>query len=417
MRELLETGSPGHPVTETASLGVVLRLFRRLHAEEVLYCHWKSNEHLDASMLGETDFDLLVDRKAAVPLAEILSQMDVKRFAVAPFHYYPGVEDCLCFDPDTGKLIHLHIHYQLTVGEKHLKGYRLPWEDLVLATRTPHDRHDIYTADPNVEMLLLVVRAAVKLRLRDRLLAGLRRTYFQHKVLKEFAWLARRIEPDRLLGLARPLVGETAARLLVEMAGGPAPSKRQLLEFGRSAEPGLGVYRTYSAWGARRRRWLREARTLWWLAANRYHRVPKNSSRICPHGGITIAFVGPDGSGRSTIASAIAAWLSKEIAVLPIAGAKHVPAHAWRARSQGKIVIVDGWPSTEASPPDVVVQLHVAADVVRRGGRPDGSSEPVHAPRAQALRYPPSTRVVDIDADQPVERVLSEVQYAIWHSI
>src|SRR5881628_5346 len=418
MRELLEMGPLDRPLTRTASLGVVTSLFRRFHAEEIPYCNWKSNEHLDASMLGDTDFDLLVDPRAALPVAGILSQMDVKRFVVAPFHQYPGVEDYVCFDRDASRLIHLHLHYQPTVGEKWLKGYRLPWEEVVLSTRMLHERHEIYVADPNVEMLLLVARAAVKLRWRDRLLAGRRRSYFPDKVVKEFAWLARMVEHERLLGLARPLVGEKAARLLAEMVGPSAPSKRQLVAFRRSAEPDLAGYRTYSVWGARPRRWLREARTLWWWLENRYYRVPGNSSRTCPQGGVMIAVVGADGAGKSSIAKAIAEWLSQEVAVLPIAAARHVPMRAWRARDLGKIVILDGWPDSEARPPDVVVRLRVASDVAQRR-RPPGPTEqpPGHVADVQHVRYPPSTRVVEIDANQPVERVLSEAKHAVWDSV
>lgn len=401
MRDLLEMGASSRPVTTTAALGVVPALFRRLHAEGVVYCHWKSNEHLDASMVGATDFDLLVDRKDALAVAEIFSQMNIKPFVVAPFHQYPGVEDYLCCDPDTGKLIHLHIHYQLTVGEKLLNGYRLPWEEIVLSTRLLDSRHEIYVADPHVELVLLVTRAAVKLRARDLLLGTLRRTYFQHKVLREFAWLARRIERGRLLDVARRLVGPKAAGILLEMVDAP-PVKRRLLAFRRHCEPSLGSYRMYSAWGARVRRWVREARTLWWWIENRYYRVPKNSSRTCPQGGVMIAVVGDDAAGKSTIANAIAEWLAEEVAVVPITAAMRVPPRARRARSLGKIVILDGWPPTEPSAPDVVVKFRAAPEVT--GG-------------VATLRYPPTTRVVDIDANQPVERVLSEVKHAIWHSI
>ena len=391
MYELLEMGRLDSPVPTTVSLGVLTSLFSRLHAEDIVYCQWKSNEHLAASMVGDTDLDLLVDRKAAQALARILSELDAKRFVVAPFHGYPGVEDYVCFDSHSGKLIHLHIHYQLTVGEKYLNGYRLPWEEIVLSTRVLDERHEIYVADPHVELVLLVTRAAVKLRGRDLLLGMLRRTYFPYKMLVEFAWLARRIERERLLDVARRLVGARAAALLLEMVDAP-PAKRRLVAFRRSSEPSLRGYRTYGAWGARVRRWLREARTLWWWVENRYNRVPKNSSRTCPQGGVTIAFVGGDRAGTSTIATAIAEWLAEEVAVVPVAAAERVPARAWRARDQGKVVIVDGWPRTEARRPDVVVALRGSAGVA-------------------------AARVVTVDADRPLGHVLSDVKHAIWESI
>src|SRR5688572_32557978 len=56
-------------------------------------------------------------------------------FRSLPHRGYPGVESFVGMDYDTGVLLHFHLHYQLTVGERHLKSYHLPWEDLVLSTR------------------------------------------------------------------------------------------------------------------------------------------------------------------------------------------------------------------------------------------------------------------------------------------
>lgn len=381
------------PLAPVKTLGVVTELFSRFHAEGIVYCHWKSNEHLDASMAGATDFDLLIDRNAAPAVAAIFGDMRIKRFTVAPFHEYPGVEDYLCVDPDTATLIHLHVHYQLTVGEKLLNGHRLPWEEMVLSTRVLDERHEIYVADPHIELVLLVARAAVKLRARDLLVGALRRRLFQQKVLREFAWLARRVERGRLLEVADRLVGPRAARILLEMLDAP-PHKRRLLAFRRNCEPSLASYRAHSFWGARMRRWLREVRTLWWWIENRYYGVPKNSSRTCPQGGMMIAFVGAGPGRRATIAKAAAQWLAEEVSVVPIAAGGQLPARARQARSLGKVVIVDGWPRAESTAPDVVVNLDSAPflDV-------------------------PSARVVDIVATQPLEQVLSEVKHAIWQYI
>jgi hypothetical protein len=35
----------------------------------------------------------------------------------------------------------------------------------------------------------------------------------------------------------------------------------------------------------------------------------------------------------------------------------------------------------------------------------------------KTLRYPPSTRVVEIDADQPLDRVLDRAKRSIWREL
>src|SRR5574341_378378 len=73
----------------TAPLRVLKDLFARLHDADIRYCHWKSNEHLDASLVGTTDVDVLVDRRAIVPFTRILGQSHFKRFVVKPGRGYP----------------------------------------------------------------------------------------------------------------------------------------------------------------------------------------------------------------------------------------------------------------------------------------------------------------------------------------
>ena len=157
----LKTTSSSSP---TGSLAVLRALFERLHEADIRYCHWKSNEHLRASFTGATDVDVLFDRRAIVPLTRILGETNFKRFVVKPGRGYPGIEDYVGFDAATGTLTHLHVHYQLTLGEKFLKGHRLPWEELYLATRVWDEEFGLYVADPHVELVALLVRAVMKLR-------------------------------------------------------------------------------------------------------------------------------------------------------------------------------------------------------------------------------------------------------------
>ncbi len=304
-----------------APLRVLTSLFARLHAENILYCHWKSNEHLHATMLGVTDVDLLVDRAAAQRLAAILTETTTfKRFVAQPGLGYPGIEDYVGFDEATGTLTHLHLHYQLTLGERFLKGHRLPWEEVVLATRVLDEQHEIYVADPNVELLLLVVRAALKLRLRDFALVRAGRRYFSGSMLREFHWLAARMNPDRLLELAGGLVGPRAGRRLLEMVAEPGPSVGQLRAFRRSTQPSLREYRMYGSGGALLRMWAREWSRVWWKVTNRVFRGRKKSTRTLPQGGLAVAFLGPDGAGKTTVSRAVVEWLSREAAVVWVYG-------------------------------------------------------------------------------------------------
>ena len=212
------TAAPSRPPqarSDTSPALAVLRaLFARLEAEDIRHCHWKSNEHVDRSLVGATDVDVLVDRAAMAPLTRILTELDFKRFVVKPGLGYPGIEDYVGFDQASGALTHVHVHFQLTLGEKFLKGHRLPWEELYLTTRVKDEALGLYLADPALELVVLVVRAAMKLRARDLVLAAVGKPYFRGGLLREFRWLAARVSPERVGELATRLLGAEAGRAI-----------------------------------------------------------------------------------------------------------------------------------------------------------------------------------------------------------
>jgi len=289
-------------------LRVVHDLAARLDRAGIRYCHFKSNQHLEQGLKGITDLDVLVERDAGLKLIRILAEAGYKRFSAPPGGDFPAVEDYLAMDPDTGGLIHLHLHHQLTAGERHLKGYRLPWEDLILSTRCRDESLAFPVADPNVELVSLLARASLKIRLTDRIQNWLGRKYLRGEDLREFIWLKERVRMDRILEVGGSLLGESALRPLEEILAGQ-PSLRRLLALRRSAAPTLRRYRTYSPLGALLQRWRRELQLLYCAVGRKTLRLPGPISRTVPRGGLIVALVGPDGSGKSTLARTVAAWL------------------------------------------------------------------------------------------------------------
>lgn len=518
----------------TGVLEVVGRLVEALDVAGVAYCHWKSNEHLGAAAAGDTDLDLLVDRRAADGLVPLLSAGGFKRFSPPPGRGYVGIEDYLALDPRTGKLVHLHLHYRLVVGEPFLKGYHLPWEDLVLSTRVRDPETGIYMADPHVELLILLVRAAMKLRARDIAAGILGARYIGDGPWRELRWLADRIDPDRLRDLGRRRLGEEATMLIPGLIAARA-TVREMEAFRRSISPLLRAWRTRGAIEGRLSRWRREGAALWGRAGKRYFGVHSPTKRIVASGGVVIAIIGADGSGKSTIVRELTRWLSWKVDVAPIyfgsgngpmslprrslglvAGVRsavgrllrtvvggdggHGPRSgrpgpgrqgpnpeaapgrrrprpiqslwnalwAWsiarekrdrlrqarRARARGMVVLCDRFPQSQfigfndgpllsdrlqGSPrwtralarweaevyemaadtaPDLVVKLIAPVEIAwtRKPERPiESLARRVDAVRA--LRFPPATRVVEVDAAQPLESVLAAVKRAVWEVV
>jgi hypothetical protein len=94
------------------------RLFEAFDQEGVRYCNFKSSEQVASGLEGATDLDLLCDPGQIELFALLLARHGFKRFPAHPSRAYPGVEDFFAADERTGRLLHLHLHYRLIVGER-----------------------------------------------------------------------------------------------------------------------------------------------------------------------------------------------------------------------------------------------------------------------------------------------------------
>ena len=294
-----------------------LTLFRRLDESGVAYCHFKSNEHLLAGLAGVTDLDLLVARGQAGTAQDALGRAGFKRFAARFAAAHPAVEDYLGFDEVSGRLIHAHVYYALVVGAPHLKGFQLDLGGELLATRVADADTGVYTSEPAHELLLLLLRYALKARLRDRLRELLGKPFFGADARAEQAWLQARVDRPALHRLAVAHLGEAAAAIVDELAERP-PSVWRLAALRRAAAPALERQRSV---GPLESLALRTGRELSWWASGLNRRVlhlPVPLRRTHPAGGRIIALLGPDGSGKSTVAREVRAWLGWKVDVYPV---------------------------------------------------------------------------------------------------
>lgn len=288
-------------------LEVIRRVLDDLHQADVRYCHWKSNVRIADSLSGHTDMDILVDPGQRSRFLEVLYRYDFKQVRSPLWQSYPGIEDYIGFDGETGQLTHFHVHYELVLGEPMLKGYRLPWERAFLEARVFNQANNIYIASSEWELLLLLVRWALKLT--RRVGAGTLRGQGEWAgYFEEYDWLKARVDRAQVIALSQQFLGEEAGSLMSVLLQND-PTGARLWQFRCAIQPYLRRYRRME--GIEKWRQVLVRRGMRRLARSRLGRWGLIASKkTLPSGGRIIALVGIDGSGKSTLAQELVRWLS-----------------------------------------------------------------------------------------------------------
>ncbi len=285
-------------------------LFDALEQDDIRYCNWKSNKDLKKSLNGEIDIELLCDRKDATEVRSILAECNYKEFPDVSFANFPGITNYIGFDEETGRLIHVHLHYELTFGTPYLKEYVSPWGSYVLDKRIKDSETDVWVSDPNVEVILLLIRYAMKIR-RWNVIA--RRSYFE-AFIEEYKWLRERSDLDTISTVCQDLLTDEASLHVEEMIKeGPKISHFHRLRTLSQSE--LQPYNTHRTTTSSALALLRKGFRGFGKLNEKILNRPIPTRRSSSPGGIEIAFIGIDGSGKSTHVNNIREWLSWKVDV------------------------------------------------------------------------------------------------------
>ena len=292
---------------EKVPLRLCERFFERLNQENLRYCHWKSNEHLPEALGGETDLDLLVAPEERDRFGQVLTSLDFKRICSPPEKCYPGMEDYLGFDAESGGLAHLHVHYALVLGQPHLKNHHLPLESALLDDVRTLGLVRVPSAE--LEMLLLVIRANMKLSLY-RLLRRWRRPgihLLPKAIVREFHFLACDWDETRFASVVRdsglPL-SEPQLRAFVSGVLAGSITTRDIHRTRAAIFRSLrGFRRSHPVVAA-----LRGLRGRFFRSRLARHLLPRK--KTLPGRGPLVALVGADGAGKTALSRDLRSWLS-----------------------------------------------------------------------------------------------------------
>ncbi len=288
-------------------------LLTRLNRDGTRYCHWKTNLDLDKALTGIDDLDLLV-AEADLPAFEIALLREGFREADSiTSRYQPGIYHFLGNDDATGRLINAHLHAHSMTGDHFIKSWALPFEQLLLEDTRPIAGMPVPSKE--AELIIYVVRSMIKYASIFDFLLKLKsgsKSTAEYDYLTENTDLGR---VEELLARHLPEIDfELFSAALSRLAHSGGLMQKALL--GRRFKARLKKYRRYSAP-------VQTAITAQAIARMAWNRlVNKHKHMKLRNGGKIIALVGPQATGKSTIASELKKWLGVELAVVSIHAGK-----------------------------------------------------------------------------------------------
>lgn len=327
-------------------LNTAISLFKEWNEHKIQYCHWKSNEHLLEGLSGKTDLDILVGKLHVEDAEKCLRSFGYIKMVSQFGSRYPYVEDWIGCDKEEGKLIHIHLHYQILTGHRGLKEYTLPLTERVLSTRILDDKYPIYIIEPNLELVLLYIRIGLKAEYMDIVYGRFGKYHLSEQYLLEVTYLKQRIVWKKVQKILNKYFISFSDEMFQIMTREKYDSEwlihlhkivTKVFSINNRVGKNIFVLKPYYKAAIYFRRKLRK-----FLISNLIIRKTFGTEK-----GVTIAFLGQDGAGKSTISDEVQSWLSWKVDAKKnyLGSGEHY--HSWQkkvvevfAKSENKILKV-----------------------------------------------------------------------------
>ena len=289
------------------ALDLIVKLCRILADKRIDYCHWKSNAFLDRSASGDNDLDLLVNRGHAQYFTEILSGLGFRESLLPKEDELPGVRDYYGYDQNSGRLVHIHAHFQLIMGSDLSKNYRLPLEQSYLESSVQGDLFRV--PSPEFELLVFVIRMVLKHSTWDSILIrhGQLSSTEQHEL--DVLSTQKTLSMVESVLLLLPGLNRNYFDLCLQSLQQDCPYWTRV-KAGEKLQKVLQSYVRYPHWHDIIIKFGRRVRQA--ILRRGFKYAPKN--RIA-HGGLFISIIGGDGAGKTTLIEELYEWLSGKFEV------------------------------------------------------------------------------------------------------
>lgn len=301
----------------------ILSLFDAFHAEKISYCHFKSNNNLEAALCGVDDLDLLVAQSDRDSFIEIISSRGFRMVHDRGDKPTPFVFHFFGVDPKTGLFVHLHVYFRIITGGSILKNHWIRVENMFLESAQPRGVNGVYIPSAEADLILFVFRKFIE---QPSLIEHYLFLKDWPNIKNELDWLVEQIsvtEIHRLLDHWFPFVPTALFdKCLGALCDESSISTRVMLGLKIRKRMQVTVYSSSKAS-------LRRGMMFFGAHARGRLGLMRNNRTLFP-GGLLVSFVGSEASGKSTSSREAVKWLAERFDVSHIHVGK--PKKNWRTK-------------------------------------------------------------------------------------
>jgi len=270
--------------------------------EHLRFAHWKGNSHLLQSLAGKTDIEILVHPNCRLQFEAILRRRSYKKMQSQPGNAYPGIEHWLGFDEDTGRLLHLHTHYDLATKTGKDKFIHLPWLEFFFQQLKTDQLTGWPIPIPEMEALVLLVRIHANMLHYKPVIPAVKQKELQQLLsqvnLQRFGRLCSGLQLKVPAGVEVEINNIVQHRSVPAMIHLSAQIYHQLPAGVINASPMAAIKTFYNKWVLKFNR-----------GAGRFA-GPVQLKKTLLSGGNIIALAGSDGAGKTTLCNDLIKWLT-----------------------------------------------------------------------------------------------------------
>ena len=280
------------------------KLFFGLEEEKVRYAHWKSNYQLFSASkpTSDVEYDLLIDRKQITKFVEIISRIGFKQGEVEDASF-PAVHHFYNYDHDAGRFIDIHVYYKIITGESFVKNYNLPFVDEILDNTVIENGIRIPVVE--IEWIMFIVRIMLKYSIVPE-------NFIVHLSKKEIYDELLHLEKNSNFNVIKDFLKKYHPNLSLETLQKCSEALKKEKSLISLTLLALKIRKIFKVNRRKTgiRRWLMNLKTYGNIICRRFI-FRKKRRLFFGSGGILIAIIGPEATGKSTIISELNNWLKR----------------------------------------------------------------------------------------------------------